>query len=86
MFVSPTSLAGHRIVPVPLSVTPGSGAPFTLSSSTTIQVQAGNAEIARTGEALAMLLRVPTGLPIPVSASSGAAPRGAIVLRLGGAA
>ena len=86
MFVSPTSLAGHRIVPVPLSVTPGSGAPFTLTSSTTIQVQAGNAEVARTGEALAMLLRVPTGLPIPVTASSGAAPRGAIVLRLGGAA
>ena len=84
MFVSPNSLAGHRIVPVPLSVTPGSGAPFALASSTTIQVPAGNAEVERTGQMLAMLLRVPTGLPYPVTASNGAAPRGAIVLRLGG--
>ena len=86
MFVSPTSLAGHRIVPVPLSVTPGSGAAFTLTSSTIVQVPAGNADVARTGEMLAMLLRVPTGLPYPVTASNGAAPRGAIVLRLGGPA
>ena len=83
MFVGPTSLAAHRIVPVPLSVTPGSGA-FALTSSTSIVVPSGNAEVARTGDMLAMLLRVPTGLPIPVTAASGAAPSGAIVLRLGG--
>ena len=86
MFVAPTSLAAHRIVPIPLSVTPGSGAPFMLGASTSIVAPAGNAEVARTADMLAMLLRVPTGLPVPVTASNGAAPQGAIVLRLGGAA
>jgi hexosaminidase len=86
MFSAPTSLAAHRIVPVPLSVVPGSGAPFTLSATTTIIAPEGNAEVTRTAEMMASLLRVPTGLPIPVTASNAAAPRGAIVLRLGGPA
>jgi hexosaminidase len=84
MFVAPTSLGAHRIIPVPLSVTPGSGAPFALTAATSIVTPSGNAEVTRTGEMLAMLLRVPTGLPVPVTASTGAAPSGAIVLRLGG--
>jgi hexosaminidase len=86
MFAAPTSLAGHRIVPVPLSVIPGSGAPFTLSATTTIIAPEGNAEVARSADMLAALLRVPTGLPMAVTASNAAAPRGAIVLRLGGPA
>ena len=84
MFVAPTSLGAHRIVPVPLSVTPSTGAAFTLTSSASIVVPEGNAEVARTGDVLAKLLRVATGMPFPVTASNGAAPRGAIVLRLGG--
>ncbi|HKH92776.1 MAG TPA: beta-N-acetylhexosaminidase [Gemmatimonadaceae bacterium] len=86
IFVAPTSLGAHRIVPMPLSVTPGSGAPFALTSSTLVAVPAGNAEVTRTGEMLAALLRVPTGFAIPVTSGNAAAPRGAIVLRLGGPA
>jgi hexosaminidase len=78
------SLSSHRLVPLPLNVTAGSGAPFTLTATTSIVVPAGNAELARTGEYLAGLLRVPTASPIPVTPSNAAAPRGAIVLRLGG--
>jgi hexosaminidase len=80
------SLSGHRLVPLPLSVTAGTGSPFTLTATTSIVVPAGNAELARTGEMLASLLRVPTASPIAVTPSDAAAPRGAIVLRLGGEA
>src|SRR5688500_1974940 len=78
------SLTAHRLVPLPLTVTAGSGAPFTLNATTSIVVPAGNAELTRTGEMLAALLRVPTASPIAVTPSNAAAPRGAIVLRLGG--
>ena len=84
IFIAPTSLGAHRIIPVPLSVTPSTGAPYTLTTATAIVVPAGNAEVARTGELLAALLRVPTGLSIPVTANSDATQRGAIALRLGG--
>jgi hexosaminidase len=80
------SLSAHRLVPQPVTVNAGSGAPFTLSATTSIVVPSGNAELARTGEMLAHLLRVPTASPIPVTPSNAAAPRGAIALRLGGAA
>ncbi|HEU4723000.1 MAG TPA: beta-N-acetylhexosaminidase [Gemmatimonadaceae bacterium] len=80
------SLSAHRLVPQPLTVNPGSGAPFTITATTSIVVPAGNAELARTGEQLAHLLRVPTASPIPVTPSNAAAPRGAIVLRVGGPA
>ena len=79
-----SSLSAHRLVPLPLSVTAGGGSPFTLTATTNIVVPAGNAELARTGEMLAALLRVPTASPITVTPSNAAAPRGAIVLRLGG--
>jgi hexosaminidase len=86
MFVAPTSLAAHRIVPIPLSVIPSTGAPFALGATTSIVVPEGNAEVARSAEMLAMLLRVPTGLRVPVTPSNAAAPQSAIVLRLGGPA
>ncbi|HET9796977.1 MAG TPA: beta-N-acetylhexosaminidase, partial [Gemmatimonadaceae bacterium] len=81
-----TSLSEHRIIPVPSSVTPAAGAPFTLGSGTTIVVSTGNADATRVAEYLVALLRPSTGLPTPVNASDAAAPRGAIVLRLGGPA
>ena len=78
------SLSAHRLVPLPVTVTAGSGSPFTVTATTSIVVPAENAELARTGEMLATLLRVPTASPIAVTPSNAAAPRGAIVLRLGG--
>jgi hexosaminidase len=78
------SLAAHAVVPRPTSVVPGNGAPFALTATTTVVVPAEDGDVARIGEMLATLLRPPTGFPISVSASSGTAARGAIVLRLGG--
>ncbi|HEX5830811.1 MAG TPA: beta-N-acetylhexosaminidase [Gemmatimonadaceae bacterium] len=80
------SLAEHRVIPAPTSVTPADGAPFALAATTTIVVRAADSLAARVGEALAALLRPATGFALPVSAASGPAPRGAIALRLGGAA
>ena len=86
----------HRLVPVPESVAPGSGAPFALTAATVVVVPVAGAgtaadgtgvrEAARLGDALATLLRPATGFRIPVEATDGAAPRGAVVLRLGGPA
>jgi hexosaminidase len=79
-----TSLGAHHLVPMPVSVTAADGAPFTIDAATSIVVPAGGGEVARIGQAFATLLRPSTGAPIPVYSSTGAAPRGAIVLRLGG--
>ena len=91
-----TTLGVHRVVPVPQSVAPGSGAPFALTAATVVVVPAAGAgtaadgaavgEAARLGEALATLLRPATGFRIPVETTDGAAPREAVVLRLGGPA
>ena len=59
-----TALGVHRVVPMPASVVPASGAPFALSAATTIVVPAGGGEAARIGEALAALLRPATGFPV----------------------
>jgi hexosaminidase len=80
------SLSVHRVVPAPMSVTAGTGAPFVLSRTTSIVVPTGNVEAMRTGEALSQQLRPPTSFPTPVTAADGAVPRGAIALRLGGPA
>ncbi|CAN5900432.1 beta-N-acetylhexosaminidase [soil metagenome] len=80
------SLGAHSIVPAPASVLAGTGPSFALGVSTSIVVSPGSAEVAGVGEALATLLRPSTALPLPVRATDGAAPRGAIALRLGGAA
>jgi hexosaminidase len=70
-----------RVVPEPVSLTSASGDAFVLLDSTTIVVDAGNADAARIAEQLAALLRPSTGFAIPVS-SGGASVRGAIALRL----
>jgi hexosaminidase len=76
------TLSAHRIVPAPVSVTVGSGAPFALTATTTIVVPTGSPEAARIGEDAAMLLRRATGFRFPTSAADGPPPNGSITLRL----
>lgn len=80
------ALGRHAVVPAPVSVVPAAGAPFTVTPTTTVVVPAGDRDAARVGEALATLLRPATGFRIAVASAGGAAPAGAIALRLGGAA
>jgi hexosaminidase len=80
-----TSLDVHRIVPAPVSVVAGSGAPFTLAAGTSIVVEGSDAAV-RIAEAMASVMRKSTGFALPVSRASGAVPTGAITLQLGGPA
>ena len=80
------TLGAHTVVPVPSSVVAAVGAPFVLGAATTIIVPSAGGDLARIGEMLAMLIRPSAGFAMPVSAADGPAARGAIVLRLGGAA
>lgn len=80
------SLDANRVVPLPVSVTASAGAPFTLTSLTTIVAPTGSDQTARMAEIVAAILRPSTGFRIPVTVSDGAAPSGAIVMRLGGPA
>jgi len=68
------------VVPAPLSLTENSGEPFTIAATTSVVVDSGNAEVARTAEMLAALLRASTGFPVPVTSASGSP--SSIVLRL----
>jgi hexosaminidase len=61
-------------------MTTSAGAPFALTNTTSIVVDAGNAEVSHTAELLALVLRPSTGFAIPIS--TGASAPGAIVLRL----
>lgn len=75
-----TTLREHRVIPAPVSVVPGEGASFTLTAPAVI---VADGDAARVGAALATLLRPPTGFALPVVAGAGgAAPRGAIALRI----
>ncbi len=76
------TLDAHRVVPAPASVVAAAGAPFALTPTTAIVVAAGDREVGRVGAMLAALLRPATGFRLPVSAAAGAAPRGAIALRV----
>jgi hexosaminidase len=69
-----------RLVPLPTSLATNSGDPFVLTNTTSIVVDPGYAEVSRTAELLALVLRPSTGFPLPIS--SGASASGAIVLRL----
>jgi hexosaminidase len=80
------TLGAHHVLPAPASVVAGSGASFAVTARTAVAVPPGDGEVARVGQALAVLLRPATGFPIPVSAAVGAVPAGAIALRLGGPA
>lgn len=76
---SPATLP-PRLVPAPASLNLSGGAPFTMSATTTIAVDANSAESARTAELLAAVLRPSTGFALPVSTA--AAATGSIALRL----
>src|SRR5436190_16376402 len=69
-----------RLVPLPTSLATNGGAPFVLTTTTSIVVDPGNAEVSRTADLLALVLRPSTGFALPIS--SGASAAGAIVLRL----
>ena len=76
---TPPARGAHTVVPAPVSFTLRGSEPFRLDSTSSIVV--GNvAEVARTGEILAALLRPATGYPIPVVTDPMKA--GAIALRL----
>ncbi|MEP7002828.1 MAG: beta-N-acetylhexosaminidase [bacterium] len=78
------ALDAHNLVPAPTSVTAGGGSAFTLTIASAIVAPAANADAARVAEMLGALLRHPTGFPLVVVATDAAAPRGALVMRLGG--
>jgi hexosaminidase len=79
--------AAHPIVPAPLSVTPGSGDPFTLSNTTRILVRGADARVVAVANHLARLVRV-VEAPAPPAVDTGVdAPLdGGIHLSLGAAA
>ena len=72
--------AGPSIIPKPAKMDVGSGS-FALGSKTVIALDSPSAEVREVGEYLASRLRAATGYPLPVSAASGKAPAGAILLR-----
>ena len=76
---APRASSGLGLVPLPQSLRAGSGAPFTITATTAVVVDAGNAEVARTGEMLAALIRPSTAFAVPVG---NAAAAGQIALRL----
>jgi len=83
--VSPplATLDAHRVVPLPTSVTPAAGPPFTFSATTGI-ITDGPADVARTADYLANILRKSTALPLPITraARSAATVGNVVVLRV----
>src|SRR5690349_13935060 len=75
------SLSAHHLVPQPVSVVAGTGAPFALSAATQIIVPAGNAEVQRIADQLATIMRPSTAFANPITQSDAAAPAGSIVFR-----
>ena len=85
-----STMGAHRLVPMPSSVIPATGAPFALTASTPIIVRGANdasrTEAVRIAEAMASIFRKSTGHRLVVSAVNGPIPAGALVLRVGAAA
>jgi hexosaminidase len=82
---SPRAVVRHfattpRVIPAPTSLALSGSDSFSLSATTSILVDSGNAEVARTAELLGLVLRPSTGFPIPVSSVGGGT--GGIALRL----
>jgi hexosaminidase len=71
-----------RIIPLPVSLTLGGGAPFEITSATRITLAGTNPEVAAIGESLAALLRRSTEFPLPVTTSPAGSGPGSIELRL----
>jgi hexosaminidase len=74
--VSPSlaTLQEHRVVPLPVTVTGSAAAPFIFGATTTI-VADGPAEVARSAEFFARILRKSTGFALPVTRRTGMAKR-----------
>ncbi|MDX2285537.1 MAG: beta-N-acetylhexosaminidase [Bacteroidia bacterium] len=81
----PMDLAQHALIPVPASLT-ATGSSFALTARTSIYVQAGSEELARTGAYLADKLRPATGFPLQVQNAAQAPGAGHIYLKLDPAA
>ncbi|HEX9483304.1 MAG TPA: beta-N-acetylhexosaminidase [Gemmatimonadaceae bacterium] len=81
-----TTLSAHRLVPTPVAVSPAEGVPFALTATTSIVVPSGSGDAQRVGGMLAAMLRPASGFVLPETSTDGVAPRGAVVLRLGGPA
>jgi hexosaminidase len=71
-----------RIIPLPVSLTLGRGAPFELTTASRITIVGNNPEAAAIGESLAALLRRATGFSLPVTTSSVSSGSGSIELSL----
>jgi hexosaminidase len=80
------TMGAHRLVPMPATVEPAAGGPFTLAPTTAVVVGARPDETGRIAEAMAASFRKSTGYRLAVTNVDGQAPAGAIVLRLGGPA
>lgn len=78
---APRDAARISVIPAPVSMSVGSGAPFTISDSMPIVVDAQTDEALRVAEVLATLLRPASGFTIPVTRGPMASPRG-IFLRV----
>ena len=76
-----TLIPAPRVVPMPASLIVDAGAPFTLSATTTIVVDAG-AEGLRTAELFARGIRPATGLPLLVTSGPTSPAAATITLRL----
>jgi hexosaminidase len=89
---APPTLDAHRVIPVPTSVEPGTGASFALTATTVViasgTTDASRREAARIAEYTAAIFRKSTGFRLPVTVATSAtsvAPAGAIVVRIDGA-
>jgi hexosaminidase len=75
------AVVAPRVVPEPASIAFAGSDAFTITDSTSIVIESGNADVTRTAEQLGALVRPSTGFVVPIS-TTGASARGAIVLRL----
>jgi hexosaminidase len=78
----PTPVTRISIIPAPASLSVSGGAPFALTDSTQIVVDASDDAAVRVGEALAAHMRPATGFALPVTRMGGEPSRHTILLRL----
>lgn len=64
-------VADYEVVPMPESITPGSGRPFVLGAATTVVYPAGNSALEKNAMMLAGYIRDITGLEVKAAASAG---------------
>ena len=72
-----------RVVPAPAATRMLGGEPFALGASTVIVADPGNAQLARTAELLAGILRPSTGFPLPIVARDTGGTRPIVLRQIG---